>query len=88
MESGSGFCGGDFMIGNRYYDTTGIIESGMEKLRESIPENERCKTCDGQGKVYVGCALVCSIYEDCFRCNGDGHEPKKLASKGKRNKAG
>ena len=57
---------------------TGIFELGMETQRQDIPEEERCRNCDGMGQVAMGCTITRTIYSTCYHCHGSGRRNKDL----------
>lgn len=57
---------------------TGIFEFGMETQRQDIPEEERCRNCDGRGQIRTGYAITHAIYATCCHCSGTGKRNKDL----------
>ncbi len=61
------------------YEETAILCEGMEARRARIPPEERCKKCEGNGMIQVGCAISHGIYSLCIACLGTGKKQKKEA---------
>ena len=66
------------MFNNLDPATTRILEEGMRAQRQGIPEEERCRNCDGMGQVAMGCAITHTIYNTCYHCHGSGRRDKDL----------